>query len=99
ESNWQIRRIRALHVIAEGQLIDENMVVGRQLSRVQQVMNIYCQRAFDDRIAGVFGRVRGEPGQFDTVRLRLDIDERSRRERIYGPVDIDRRAAVDFSIE
>ena len=99
EPNRQVGRVRAVHVIAERQLIDKDMVVGGQLAGIEQVMNIDCERAFNDRIAGVLDRVRRDSGQLDRVRLRLDIDERGRRERIDRSVDIERRAAVDFSVE
>ena len=45
-------------MIAERQLIDEDMVVGGQLARIEQVMNVNGESAFGDRKAGVLGRVR-----------------------------------------
>jgi len=45
-------------VIAKRELIDKNMVVGGQLAGIEQVVNVNCERAFDDRIAGVLDRVR-----------------------------------------
>ncbi len=45
-------------MIAERQLIDKDVVVGGQLARVEQIVNVNCERAFDDRIAGVLDRVR-----------------------------------------
>jgi len=45
---------RAFHLVAEGQLIDKQMVLGRQLFVLQLVSNAERQLALVDMVTGIF---------------------------------------------
>jgi len=69
-------------VIAERQLIDEQMVVRGQLIVLELVVQIDVELALRDRIARVLRRIRREVRQLDVVRACSQIERRLRDQRI-----------------
>ena len=70
----QLERIRAVHLVTKGQLIEEDLVAGRELAVFHLVVQLGRQLAFFDAIAHVFGRVGGHAGQLEVRHRRADVE-------------------------
>ena len=90
-----------LDLFAEGELVDENVVVGGQPVALEPVAQIDVELALGDRIAGVLGRIGGQVGQLDALGHRVEVERRIVDEGIDRAFDRDRavlgqrRAHVD----
>src|SRR6185312_77853 len=94
----QVRHAGAVHALAEGQLGDEDVVVGVELALVQQVVHVSRQLALGDRVASVFAGVGAEPGQLNVGGLALDVEGGHRLQRVDVAADVHWRGIVQLRL-
>ena len=95
----QVARARRVAAIAEGQLVDEDVVVGRELAVVELVVHVDVEHAAGDRITGVAAGVGRQMGKLDAIGLCLDVEEGHRRNRIDAAADVHRRVFIELALD
>ena len=82
QANRQIGGLVAFYFLAEGKLVDENLVLGSELFLVDQVLKVEEQLAFVHRVAKVGAGVRGYRREIDIPEGNLEIDKQIITQRV-----------------
>ena len=79
------------HLLAEGQLVEHDVVAGRQLAiGLHAVAHIHAELAALDAMAGVLDRIRRQRRQLQIAHLALDVQRQGLGQRIQLAEDVKR---------
>ena len=93
-------RGRALDLLAEGELVEDDLVARRQLAaRLDDVGEVDAHLAALDAVARVLDRVRRQRRQLEVAHLRLQVERERLGERVDLAVDLERRRALDAAAQ
>ena len=95
----QLGRIRTFDPVAEGKLIEEDLVLRVQGAVLDVVADVERELALGDAVTGILLGVGAERGQLDVLAARLHVDQQIAAQGIDGPVDRHRRTAVVTALE
>ena len=91
----QIHGIGTFDLVAQLQLVDDNVVAGGELAVLDVVFQIHRQFALGDLVAREVSRVRRDLGQVDASIAHADVGIGRLRQQIGLAPDVRRRIAVD----